>query len=143
MPRSYLSRARSSVDLRRALLLVSLAFTVPLGAQPVAVAPWMTGQQLVELAAWPAAARTPADLTREQDQNQQLAKMFVTGVHDATEGKSWCYGDAAKPKPATLQDYALDGIRAMPAEQRKRAAAHLIAEIWGAKYPCQQGRGKA
>jgi hypothetical protein len=124
--------------MRFALLL--FLFTHAAIAQPVSVAPWMTGQRLVELAAWPANARDNIDLTPRQRMDQELVAMFVVGVHDATEGKGWCYSQTAKPKPGTLHELAIDKLRALPSEQLKRAAADLIVETWRAKYPCPAER---
>jgi hypothetical protein len=120
----------------RALALLGMAIALPCVAQPVSVAPWMTGERLVELARWPAGAKDNFDLTPPQYLNQQMAKMYVHGVHDTAEGKSWCYSQRYKPKPDVLEDDALDGLRALPPEQLKRNAADLIVEIWRSKWPC-------
>jgi len=66
--------------------------------------------------------------------------MYIHGVHDATEGKSWCYGHVGKPKPDILEDAAIDGIRGLPRRQLKRNASDLIVEIWRARYPCSKGK---
>ncbi|MEW6761366.1 MAG: Rap1a/Tai family immunity protein [Pseudomonadota bacterium] len=123
-----------------AALVISAA---PAAAQPVSALPWMTGQQFVELAAWPEDAHSGIDLTPQQAMNQELARMFLVGVHDATEGKDWCYSQRAKPKPDTLQDQAVHGLRAMNPKQLKRSAAVLVVEVWRAKYPCTTGRKKS
>jgi hypothetical protein len=124
----------------RTLLLLSIAIALPCSAQPVAEIPWMTGQQLVALSAWPEGARSNIDLTPQQAMNQELARMFLVGVHDATEGKTWCFSRTAKPKPDTLQDQAMRGLRALPPAQLKRSAADLVVEVWRAKYPCATER---
>lgn len=131
----------------RALVLLSLLVALPCAAQPVSVAPWMTGERLLALAgpvnpadiAWrpggilpnrQAAADFHARLNRERLQ------AYIAGVHDATEGERWCYGQPYKPKPDVLEDAAIDGLRALPAGQRKRDAASLIVEVWRKTWPC-------
>lgn len=123
--------------MRRVSFFIAAAMAAPAMAQPVSVAPWMTGQHLVELAAWPAGARSNLDLTPQQDRDQQLAQMYVAGVHDTTEGKDWCFSAIARPKPGTLIAYALDGLRAMTPDQLKRPASDLIVQTWRSKYPEQ------
>jgi hypothetical protein len=100
----------------------------------------MTGQRLVDLAKWPAGAKNKLDLTDAQYRDQQLAQMYIHGVHDSTEGKQWCYSDQLKPKPGTLEDYALNGLRALPAAELTRNASDLITAIWRAKLPCTPPR---
>ncbi|WP_288379973.1 Rap1a/Tai family immunity protein [uncultured Massilia sp.] len=118
------------------LFFALIASAVPATAQPVSERPWMTGQQFVELSAWPDNAHSNIDLTPLQAMNQELARMFLVGVHDATEGKAWCFGLRAKPKPDTLKDQAISGLRAMNQQQLRRSAAELVVEIWRSKYPC-------
>ena len=121
-------------------LLVGLAITLPCAAQPVAVAPWMTGGRLVEMIAFPPSAKGNFDLTREQFLAAEQARLYIEGVHDATEGKSWCYSERHRPGPDALRDQAEVGLRALPREQLKRNAADLIVEIWRSKWPCANGR---
>lgn len=121
---------------RAVLFLAVIASTVPVAAQPVSERPWMTGQQFVELSAWPEGAHSNIDLTPLQAMNQELAKMFLVGVHDATEGKDWCFSVRAKPKPDTLRDQAIRSLRSMNQQQLRRSATELVVEVWRAKYPC-------
>jgi hypothetical protein len=122
---------------RHFLALLALVAPTVL-AQPVSVAPWMTGERLIELAAWPAGAKDNHDLTPAQYLNQQIAKLYIHGVHDATEGKAWCYSAKYRPKPDVIEDAALDALRALTPEQRKRNAADLIEEAWRRRWPCPE-----
>lgn len=101
-------------------------------AQPVAITPWMTGQRLVHLYE----ARRPGETMGAEKLREMQAEAYVDGVHDATEGKGWCYSEKYKPKPATIQGHVIWDLRAMSAEQLKRNAADLIVELLQKRYPC-------
>jgi hypothetical protein len=129
----------------RALILLALAIAAPCGAQPVTVASWMTGAALVELyngGSLSDITEGYGHFTREDriDYRRRLAKeraeAYVDGVHDATEGRMWCYNAMARPKPTTLHEEILWGLRALPASQLKGNAADLVVEIWRKKWPC-------
>lgn len=68
--------------------------------------------------------------------DEERARLYIQGVHDATEGKGWCFGVARRPKPALLEQEAIDGIKGMTQAQLKRNAADLLVEIWIVKNPC-------
>lgn len=128
----------------RALLLAVAVSSAALG-QPVTVAPWMTGARLLGLyAAEPSRAIAgPYGKYSEAERvavretvSKASAAAYVDGVHDATEGKAWCYSVKASPHPDELQSEALWGLRALPPEQLKRNAADLIVDIWRKKWPC-------
>jgi hypothetical protein len=128
----------------RGALLLALALAAPCGAQPVTVAPWMTGEWLVDLyngGDLSGIQGSYGHFTREDriEVQRRIAKeraeAYVSGIHDATEGKQWCY-NPSKPKPSTLQEEVFWGLRALPADQLKRNASDLIVELWRRKWPC-------
>jgi hypothetical protein len=108
----------------------------PACAQPVSVAPWMTGQQLVDMQKTPPGVMNALQLSPEQYLDDQRAESYMDGVHDATEGKGWCYSYKYKPKPGSIKEAIVWGLRALPSEQLKRNASDLIVEILSAKYRC-------
>ncbi|MDB5963318.1 MAG: hypothetical protein JWP59_4612 [Massilia sp.] len=121
----------------RALFLLALALAAPASAQTVKQAPWMTGERLLALVAFPQpAGKSNLDIHMDE----QRAKLYIHGVHDATEGKGWCYGTVRRPKPGQLEDEVIDGIKGMPRVQLKRNAADLLVEIWRVKNPCTEER---
>jgi hypothetical protein len=120
----------------RALLLVALALAAPVGAQTVKQAPWMTGERLLALVAFPQpAGKSEIDIHLDEER----ARSYIDGVHDATEGKGWCFGHTRRPKPHLLAEEAVDGIKGLPPAQLKRNAADLLVEIWRVKNPCLGG----
>jgi hypothetical protein len=120
----------------RTLILVTTLAASTAAAQPVSVAPWMTGQHLLELYALPAGAKSEADLTPRQYVDLRSAQLYLHGVHDATEGREWCYDRKYRPKPDVIEDAALAALRALPPEQLKRSAAELVVAAWRSKWPC-------
>jgi hypothetical protein len=121
--------------MRAAIFGLALAASTA-AAQPVSVAPWMTGQRLLELYARPAGAASEADLTVRQYVDLRSAQLYLHGVHDATEGREWCYDRKYRPKPDVIEDAALAALRALTSEQLKRPAAELIVAAWRSKWPC-------
>ncbi|CAN7437155.1 Rap1a/Tai family immunity protein [Massilia sp. LjRoot122] len=124
----------------RALFFASLLSVAPSWSQNVSQAPWMTGERFLSLVAFPP-IQGKSSLQVHVD--EQRARMYIHGVHDATEGKGWCYGQPYKPKPDVLEDAVIDGIKGLSPEQLKRNAADLFVEIWRVKYPCQSGKDKS
>ena len=129
----------------RALILLGLALGTSCAAQPVTVAPWMSGESLVQLYAGGDISDIQGSYGRftQEDRidvrhriSKERAEAYVDGVHDATEGKLWCYSQVTRPKPGTLHEEVLWALRAMPADQLKRNASDLIVETWRRKWPC-------
>lgn len=112
-----------------------VALLPPAIAQPVSVA-WMTGQRLVDLMKRPPGVRNRLQLTPADFLKEQSVESYIDGVHDATEGKEWCYSHQSTPGPDDLHGEVIADLRSMPASQLKRSAAALIAEVLRKRYPC-------
>lgn len=125
----------------RAAFLLCLAVALPAGAQPVSAVPWMTGERLLKMVTFPPGTKGNFDLTREQYLEAQRARYYIEGVHDNSEGKSWCYSERYQPGPDALLDDIYSGLRKLPPARLKRNAADLITEIWATRWPCP-GRRK-
>jgi hypothetical protein len=123
--------------MKRASYLIALALSGAASAQPVSQAPWMTGEQLLRLISYASiqGARSP-----EQDMDSERARLYIDGVHDATEGKTWCYSTRYQPGREALQSDVAAGLRQLRPDQLQRDAANLIIEIWRKKWPCQGAR---
>lgn len=131
----------------RAFFAVSLALAGACNAQPADVTPWMTGQRLVKLLGnvdpatvnWTPESpfRTRAIAAEYEDaRNREFVRGFIQGVHDATEGKAWCWSARYKPAPDELEDDARRALQQMSDTQPKRNAADLIVEVWRTRWPC-------
>lgn len=138
--------------MRTALVLLSCAtFTLPAAAQHANVAPWMTGAHLVKLlgnvdlrtVTWnadgPFRSRSIAAESSDRE-NGEFVHGYIHAVHDATEGKAWCWSDKYQPHPDELEADARDGLQRMSDDQLKRNAADLIVEVWRKKWPCAAGQ---
>ncbi|WP_198120588.1 Rap1a/Tai family immunity protein [Massilia rhizosphaerae] len=126
-----------------------LVTAVPLhaAAQHADVTPWMTGERLVKLlgnvdpatlhSAPTSPFRTRAIAAEYRDlTNGEFVHGYIQAVHDATEGKEWCWSDKYQPHPDELEADARQALQLMSDTQLKRNAAVLIAEVWRNKWPC-------
>jgi hypothetical protein len=94
----------------RVMILVALALPLSVSSQTVHQAPWMTGERLLALVAFPQpVSKSKLDIFLDE----QRAKLYIHGVHDATEGKGWCFGITRHPKPDLLEQEAIDGIKGL------------------------------
>jgi hypothetical protein len=142
-----------SSHLQVAIALAAVV-AMPCAAQHANKLPWMTGEHLVKLwgnvdpsaVVWSASSpfRTRAIAAEYQDMaNGELAHGYILGIHDATEGKAWCWNDKYQPHPDELESDVRNALQRMPDAQLKGNAAELITEVWRKKWPCPnnlQGR---
>ena len=123
-------------------------------AQRSGITPWVRGQDLIEKIT----PVDPADLTSHSKGDlftpAQMARFrtinngyfyqgYISALHDATEGKSWCFNVKYKsPKQDTFDDVTRQALFSLSATQLKRDASELLIEIWREKWPCPDGGGK-
>lgn len=124
----------------RALILLCVFLTLPLYAQSLKDGPWMTGERLLRMLTYPPGAKNNFDLTPDQYIDSERARSYIDGVHDMSEGKSWCYSERYQPGDEALHADVVMGLRKLPPGQLKRNAADLIVEIWGKRWPCADRR---
>jgi hypothetical protein len=136
----------------RALVLCSLVLAVPCAAQRAAVAPWMTGERLLQRLEKADPATVPfapggvlptRQLAAEHRDmlNHEFVEGYLNAAHDATEGHSWCFNERYQvPNYQDFWDESVWGLRRLSPVQLKRSAVDLLAEIWRAKWPCPAGR---
>lgn len=67
--------------------------------------------------------------------NGEFVHGYIQAVHDASEGKEWCWNQF-RPKPDELIEDARRSLQRMTGAQLKRNAAELIADVWRNKFPC-------
>jgi len=131
----------------RAVLLIALTLVTPGGqAQPAATMPWMTGESLVKLlgnvdprtVSWTPDSPFPSRAVAAEFKdmvNGEFVHGYIQAVHDATEGRQWCWSQY-KPKPDELEADARHSLQRMSDAQLKRNAADLIVEVWRKTWPC-------
>jgi hypothetical protein len=136
---------------RTLTFLLGSVLVLPATAQHASVAPWVTGALLLgklEAVSPQAVPWTPqSGISREElaaihtQANIQYVRGYVEALHDATEGKAWCYSDAHKiPTPENFWDESRWGLGRLSDAQKKRSAAELLPAIWGEKWPCPTGQ---
>lgn len=137
--------------MRTLILLLGVGLALPAVAQHASVAPWVTGEQLLrklEAVKPQDVPWTPnSGVSREElaamhtHTNIEYVRGYIEALHDATEGKAWCYSDKYQaPNPETFWDESRWGLGRLTAAESKRSASELLPAIWRAKWPCQTGQ---
>lgn len=107
-------------------------------AQPVKFAPHMSGRALVDNYLGPPAEF--GDMSARTFAYHQLAKGYLDGINDATEGTVWCYTGRWK---SDERDHALIiELAKLPPEVLRGNAAPLVLDLLREKYPCPAGLTK-
>ncbi|MCL2894487.1 Rap1a/Tai family immunity protein [Brenneria tiliae] len=75
---------------------------------------------------------------QNDNQARQQADMYLLGVFDATEGKSWCSYNVLKS--LTLSEIVFSYFKKLPAERLQERAAHLIEEALIQNNSCKERR---
>jgi hypothetical protein len=140
--------------MRNASYFIVLALAGPAFAQPVSQLAWMTGEKLLKKldpvnprdVPWTPQSGVSRDelAAMHTHSNIEYARGYIEALHDATEGKDWCYDTKHQtPNPGGFWDESRWGLFHLSDAQKKRSAAELLPEIWRAKWPCPSGqRGK-
>jgi len=64
------------------------------------------------------------------------AKLYLLGVMDATEGKSWC--DYRTFKSISLQDYIYSKLQELESHRLNERASRVIEGILSQSFPCRK-----
>lgn len=70
-------------------------------------------------------------------QEKEKAQLYLLGVLDATEGKSWC--QYSQLQTITLQEFVFEYFKKLPQEQLTRRASQLIEAAMVKNFPCKGG----
>lgn len=73
-------------------------------------------------------------LTSDDIQRRNNAKIYLLGILDATEGKSWC--DYRTFKTITLQEAIYQNMKDLSEAELQERAADKILGILAKKFPC-------
>jgi hypothetical protein len=132
--------------MKRASFFAAVALAGAASAQPASQMPWMTGARLVKLMGnvdpatvnWTPGNPFPSRVIAAEFKdmtNGEFVHGYIQAVHDATEGREWCWNQY-KPKPDELEADARHSLQRMPEAQLERNASDLIVEVWRKKFPC-------
>ncbi len=69
---------------------------------------------------------------------RKSARLYLLGVLDATEGKSWC--DYQTFKSITLGETVFLAFKKLNSQQLNERASHVIADILSQSYPCRRAK---
>ncbi len=72
----------------------------------------------------------------KDEAERERARLYLLGVQDASEGKSWC--DYKRFKTITLQEVLAMQFKKLPSERLNERAATLITEILVKEFPCKK-----
>lgn len=136
--------------MRALLLLLGGALALSAAARP---APWVSGEQLLRKLEPVSPQEVPwspqSRASREElaavhtHANIEYVRGYVEALHDATEGKAWCYSDKYQaPNPEAFWDESRWGLARLSALERKRSASESLPAIWHAKWPCPAAQGR-
>jgi hypothetical protein len=134
--------------MRTLMLLLIGVLALPAAAQHARAAPWVTGEQLLRKlepvrpqdVPWTPQSGVSRDelAAMHTRTNVEYVRGYVEALHDATEGRNWCYSDKHQvPSPETFWEESRWGLGRLSAGERRRSASELLSAIWRGKWPCQ------
>lgn len=131
--------------MRRTILLAMVA-AMPLGfGQAADVAAGqsypgtMSGEALLRDYMGPLRPRDDPFLKGGDIVNQQMARGYMNGIKDATEGMAWCY---VTGKPHELNDDIAAALMKLTPEELQGRAAPLVVNALRQRFPCPTVRRK-
>lgn len=75
------------------------------------------------------------EFTSPSPERRTSARLYLLGVLDSTEGKSWCSYNQLKT--VTINEFIFEYLQKQPAEKLKTRAAVLIEEALKHHFPCK------
>lgn len=99
----------------------------------------ITGATLLRSYMGPSEQRNDPFLKAGDIVDRQLARGFMDGIKDATEGSAWCY---ISGKPHELNDDIAVALSKLPPEALKGRAAPLVVEALRQRFPCSSATSK-
>lgn len=123
------------------IALAGLAASVCLLASPLVMS---GGKALAEQTAAPAITSDSVGLSgndffhayasRDRQQSEK-ARLYMLGVSDANEGRTWC--DYKHFSTATLQEFVYEYFKKLPEHRLDERASTLIQEALKTNFPCK------
>lgn len=130
----------------RGLIILALAIAMPiafggsLGALPKRTYHGtVSGEILLRNYMGPTEPSTNQFVRSGEIVDREMARGYLDGVKDATEGRDWCY---VSGKPHTLNDEIADSLAKLGPDELKARAALLVVNALHHLYPCPTNGGK-
>ena len=71
----------------------------------------------------------------QSTEKREAARLYLLGVLDSTEGKTWC--SYSQIKTVTINEFVFEYLRKQSAEKLKARASTLIEEALTNHFPCK------
>lgn len=131
----------------RGLIILSMAIAAPIASGgPLGTLPKRTyhgtvsGEILLRNYIGPTEPSTNQFIRSGEIVDREMARGYMDGVKDATEGKDWCY---VAGKPHTLNDEIADTMAKLKPDELKASAGPLVINALRHLYPCPTNGGKS
>lgn len=69
---------------------------------------------------------------------RSAARLYLLGVLDSTEGKSWC--SYSELKTVTINEFVFEYLKKLPVEKLKSRASILIENALQQSFPCKDAK---
>lgn len=84
------------------------------------------------------AAEFLPEFISKSPEKRSAARLYLLGVLDSTEGKTWCSYNQLKT--ATINEFLFEYLKKQPAEKLKTRASTLIEEALHHYFPCKDAQ---
>jgi hypothetical protein len=78
------------------------------------------------------------EFVNQSPERRAAARLYLLGVLDATEGKSWC--SYSQLKTATINEFVFEYLKKQPSERLAIRASVLIEEALQKSFPCTEAK---
>lgn len=75
------------------------------------------------------------EFIHQSPERRSAARLYLLGVLDSTEGKTWCSYNQLKT--VTLNEFVFEYLKKLPAERLQARASTLIEEALQNTFPCK------
>ena len=129
--------------MRTAILFALASTVIPVFGQTAGIEPrqsysgTISGEALLSDYMGPARPRDDPFLKGGDIVNREMARGYMNGIKDATEGKAWCY---VSGKPHELNEDIAQALMKLEPEERKAPAATLVVNALSQRFPCPTDR---
>lgn len=78
------------------------------------------------------------EFIHQSPERRAAARLYLLGVLDATEGKSWC--SYSQLKTVTINEFVFEYLKKQPSERLTLRASILIEEALQKSFPCTEAK---
>ena len=78
------------------------------------------------------------EFINQSPERRAAARLYLLGVLDATEGRSWC--SYSQLKTTTINEFVFEHLKKQPSEKLTLRASVLIEEALQKSFPCTEAK---